>query len=211
MSFGDPNNPYGQQPQGQPGYGYPQQAPQGIPPQGGYAYPQQAPMGYPNQSYPAGPGGYAGMPMQMPGLLKTARVLLFIIAGLQLIVGAFALLGAAFLSSTSKDDGYGSSSSSGQMAAGLIAAIALIAIAFAVWAIVLGVKFGKGGNATRITTIVYSVLFLLSSVGNFANLGNSGATPAAMLGGVIGLAIGVVILIAAVNKDSVAWFNRPRY
>ncbi len=34
MSFGDPNNPYGQQGQGQqPGYGYPQQAPQGVPPQ----------------------------------------------------------------------------------------------------------------------------------------------------------------------------------
>ncbi|MGW2997433.1 ATP-binding cassette domain-containing protein, partial [Streptomyces sp. NPDC001193] len=32
-----------------------------------------------------------------------------------------------------------------------------------------------------------------------------GGRPAA--GGVIGLAIGVVILIAAVNKDSVAWFN----
>ncbi|MFD6974468.1 RDD family protein [Streptomyces sp. NPDC059949] len=45
MSFGDPNNPYGQQPQqppqGQPGYGYPQQAPQGVPPQGSYGYPQQ--------------------------------------------------------------------------------------------------------------------------------------------------------------------------
>ncbi|MGW1763561.1 RDD family protein [Streptomyces sp. NPDC002073] len=58
MSFGDPNNPYGQQPQqGQPGYGYPQQAPQGVPPQGGYGYPapgQQQPYGgapgYPNQA-----------------------------------------------------------------------------------------------------------------------------------------------------------------
>ncbi|AJF66885.1 RDD family protein [Streptomyces vietnamensis] len=51
MSFGDPNNPYGQQPQqppqGQPGYGYPQQAPQGVPPQQGYGYPQQQPGAYP--------------------------------------------------------------------------------------------------------------------------------------------------------------------
>ncbi|CAM5259109.1 hypothetical protein GCM10010329_05250 [Streptomyces spiroverticillatus] len=63
MSFGDPNNPYGQpqgqpqqppqqpgygypqQPQGQPGYGYPQQAPQGVPPQQGYGYPPQQPGG----------------------------------------------------------------------------------------------------------------------------------------------------------------------
>ncbi|MFE5713509.1 RDD family protein [Streptomyces sp. NPDC056501] len=55
MSFGDPNNPYGQ-PQGQgqgqpqqPGYGYPQQAPQGVPQQG-YGYPQQP------GAYPSAPG-----------------------------------------------------------------------------------------------------------------------------------------------------------
>ncbi|MFJ5828640.1 RDD family protein [Streptomyces sp. NPDC093089] len=53
MSFGDPNNPYGQQGQGQqPGYGYPQQTPQGVPPQGGYGYPQQQQPG----AYPQAPG-----------------------------------------------------------------------------------------------------------------------------------------------------------
>lgn len=43
MSFGDPNNPYGQQgqqqPQGQPGYGYPQQGQPQQPP-ANYGYPQ---------------------------------------------------------------------------------------------------------------------------------------------------------------------------
>ncbi|MGW1881053.1 RDD family protein [Streptomyces sp. NPDC001970] len=66
MSFGDPNNPYGQQPQqppqGQPGYGYPQQAPQGVPQQG-YGYPQQ-----PGQ-YPQQPGQYPQAP-QVPGALQ---------------------------------------------------------------------------------------------------------------------------------------------
>ncbi|WP_406137116.1 RDD family protein [Streptomyces sp. NBC_01089] len=74
MSFGEPNpnNPYGPppgQPQGQPqqppqpGYGYPQQAPQGVPQQPGYGYPQAPPVqqnyggGYPQQ-----PGGYGGQP-----------------------------------------------------------------------------------------------------------------------------------------------------
>ncbi|MEU9185164.1 RDD family protein [Streptomyces sp. NPDC048484] len=82
MSFGPPNDPYGQPPndpygqpqnpqygqpqnpqqgyghpqQGQPqppGYGYPQ-APQGVPPQQGYGYPQQGqPPGY---GYPGGAG-----------------------------------------------------------------------------------------------------------------------------------------------------------
>ncbi|MEU9081063.1 RDD family protein [Streptomyces sp. NPDC048357] len=69
MSFGDPNNPYGQQPpQGQPGY--PQQAPQGVPPQ--YGYPQQPPQGAaPQYGYPqqAPPPAY-GYPQQpgMPGM-----------------------------------------------------------------------------------------------------------------------------------------------
>ncbi|UQX02621.1 RDD family protein [Streptomyces sp. RerS4] len=62
MSFGDPNNPYGQQPQqppqGQPGYGYPQQAPQGVPPQAGYGYPQQ------------GQQPYGAVPPQAPGTLQ---------------------------------------------------------------------------------------------------------------------------------------------
>ncbi|MFD2122459.1 hypothetical protein ACFSNO_27825 [Streptomyces cirratus] len=44
-------------PQGQPGYGYPQQAPQGIPPQGqpGYGYPQQ-PGQPPYGAMPPAPG-----------------------------------------------------------------------------------------------------------------------------------------------------------
>lgn len=65
MSFGDPNNPYSQQPpHGPPGY--PQQAPQGVPPQ--YGYPQQ-PYGYQQQPYGAHPPyGMPGMPGPgMPG------------------------------------------------------------------------------------------------------------------------------------------------
>ncbi|MFJ3201319.1 RDD family protein [Streptomyces sp. NPDC086989] len=66
MSFGDPNNPYGQQPpQGQPGY--PQQAPQGVPPQ--YGYPQGVPpqYGQPQQTPPPY-GAYPPPPMPgMPG------------------------------------------------------------------------------------------------------------------------------------------------
>ncbi|MFE2099672.1 MULTISPECIES: RDD family protein [unclassified Streptomyces] len=59
MSFGSPNNPYGQPQDPQQGYGYPQQpgypqAPQGVPPQQGYGYPQAPQGGYPG--YPQQPG-----------------------------------------------------------------------------------------------------------------------------------------------------------
>ncbi|WP_405553394.1 RDD family protein [Streptomyces sp. NBC_01171] len=60
MSFGSPQNPYGQPQDPQQGYGQPQQpgypqAPQGVPPQPGYGYPQAPPVpqqggyGYPQQ------------------------------------------------------------------------------------------------------------------------------------------------------------------
>ncbi|WP_030981159.1 RDD family protein [Streptomyces sp. NRRL S-1813] len=113
MSFGDPNNPYGQQPQapqgpygqqppvppqGQPGYGYPQQAPQ----QQGYGYPQQqVPQqqgyGYPQQ--PAAPYGQPGMPgMGMPTGYASwgARVGAALLDGLVIGVVPGILYGIAF-------------------------------------------------------------------------------------------------------------------
>ncbi|MEV7201137.1 RDD family protein [Streptomyces griseoluteus] len=70
MSFGSPQNPYGQPQDPRQGYGQPQQpgypqAPQGVPPQPGYGYPQAPPVpqqagyGYPQQpgyGHPGGPG-----------------------------------------------------------------------------------------------------------------------------------------------------------
>ncbi|WP_416962000.1 RDD family protein [Streptomyces sp. Agncl-13] len=86
MSY-DPNNPYGQpqqnpqpgygqpqQPQGQPGYGYPQGAPQGVPPQQGYGYPQQpAYPGYQQPGYGATPP-YANWGQRFLGTLVDGLV-----------------------------------------------------------------------------------------------------------------------------------------
>ncbi|MDI9884083.1 hypothetical protein QMZ92_06650 [Streptomyces sp. HNM0645] len=192
MSFGDPNNPYGQQ-QGQPGYGYPQGQQQ---PQPGYGYPQAPPV------QPYG-GGHPGAPLSMPGLMQTARVLLFIVAGLQIIVGIV----AAFAIAAAQDvaDSVGAGEQTGPLA-GLGFVVVLILLAFAAWAIVLGVKFAKGGNGVRVTTIVYASLFILGSLTNFA-----GGETSSAVGGVIGLAIGGIILAAMVNSSASAWFNRPRY
>ncbi|MEV0320387.1 hypothetical protein ACIBKX_04935 [Streptomyces sp. NPDC050658] len=85
--YGQQPGPYGQQPQNpQPGYGYPQQAPQGVPPQqGGYSQPQQpgpygqqpqAPYGQvPPPPPPAGGGG------KKTGLIVGAIVALVAIGG----------------------------------------------------------------------------------------------------------------------------------
>ncbi|MFD4556441.1 RDD family protein [Streptomyces sp. NPDC058469] len=105
MSY-DPNNPYGQpqqppqgygqpqgqpgygqpqQPQGQPGYGYPQGAPQGVPPQQGYGYPQQPGYpGYQQAGYGATPP-YANWGQRFLGTLVDALV--FIVPYILIIVG----------------------------------------------------------------------------------------------------------------------------
>ncbi|MEU6482928.1 hypothetical protein [Streptomyces sp. NPDC046887] len=213
MSFGDPNNPYGQQ-QGQPqqpGYGYPQG---GQPPQPGYGYPQQGQPQQPAQpgyGYPAAPPapaaapgyGYPGVPASMPGLVTTARVLLFIVGGLQIIAAIVFAFVVAAAQDISSEVGAGDATSG---LAGLGFILVLILVAFALWAIILGAKMGKGGNGVRITTIVYASLFLVLSLLNFGN-----GTASSVVSALIGLAIGGIILAAMLTKDGAAWFNRPRY
>lgn len=106
MSY-DPNNPYGQpqnpqqgygQPQGQPGYGYPQ-APQGVPPQQGYGYPQQPGYpGYPQAGYGATPP-YANWGQRFLGTLVDGLV--FAVPYILVILGrktpALALVGGVAL------------------------------------------------------------------------------------------------------------------
>ncbi|MFD5028760.1 hypothetical protein [Streptomyces sp. NPDC058373] len=218
MSFGDPNNPYGpppqggQPPQGQPGYGAPQGQPgYGAPQQGqpGYGYPQQGGQpgqpgyGYPQQpAYPGGPG-MNPMKAEMPGLMKTARVLLFVVAGLQILVGLFfgVAVGAA------KDVANGMETDAANGLVGLGYALVFILLALAVLAIVLGVKFSTGGSGIRITTIVYASLMLLGSLSNLFAGGGGSAT----FGGIVALAIYGIILASMVNSQATAWFNRPRY
>ncbi|MFI7402763.1 RDD family protein [Streptomyces sp. NPDC049541] len=123
MSYGDPNNPYGQpqQPPQQPGYGYPQQGgqqpygypqqpPQGVPPQQpGYGYPQapQAPAGY---GYPQQPGygmqppyanwGQRFLGTLVDGLVFLVPYIIVIVGGVSktwavAIIGYLAIIGVA--------------------------------------------------------------------------------------------------------------------
>ncbi|KRC95786.1 MULTISPECIES: hypothetical protein [unclassified Streptomyces] len=201
MSFGDPNNPYGP-PQGQPP-GYP---PQGPPPQQpGYGYPT-APQGQPGYGYPQAPPvpqGYGyGVPQEMPGLVKTARVLLFIIAGFQFLAGVVVGILAGATQDASNTFGSGDDSSA---ATGLVIGVALLMLVLGSLSIFLGVKFKTGRGGIRVTTIVYSSLMILGSLANIVN----GAGGSGTFGGVISLAFGGIILSAMISGG--AWFSRPRY
>jgi hypothetical protein len=186
MSFGDPNNPYGQ--------------PQGQPQQPGYGYPQQGQPQQPGYGYPYGAGGFPqAAPTSMPGLMTAARVLLFIIGGLQVLVGIIAGIAIAAAS-----DAVDSDAASGLAGLGFI--MVFILLVFAGLAIFLGVKFSTGGTAIRVITIVYASLMILGSLANFTSGQATG-----VVGGLVSLAIGGIILAAMVNSQASAWFNRPRY
>ncbi|MFF4317274.1 hypothetical protein [Streptomyces sp. NPDC001568] len=195
MSFGDPNNPYGQQPQapqGQPGYGYPQQAPQGVPAQAGYGYPQGA---------PAGPGGYPGAPLTMPGGVTASRVLLFVIATLQIIGAAIFVLAGAAVQKLKDDPTLKADAQFEQLQdfpTGALYAFAVLILAWGVLAIVLGAKFGKGGNGIRVTTIVFASVTAVAGIWPFVGIG------------LLHTILAILIIVFVAKSDGAAWFNRQR-
>ncbi|MFD9106134.1 hypothetical protein ACIRSJ_05065 [Streptomyces virginiae] len=223
MSFGDPHNPYGQQPApGQPGYGYPQQAPQGIPPQGGYAYPQQAPQGYPGgpAGYPGGPGGYPGAHMEMPGGAKAARVILFVMGALQALGGLFVIIGGAVLGAALSDSSSSSAEDAGAIAGTAGVILGLLFIGFALWPILTAAKMGKGRGGVRVSGIIYGSLQTLFAVlGILLNLaalgasehttGSGGLTVISVLPSLISLALGLTIVIGLAKAGD--YFRRPQY
>ncbi|WP_256104995.1 hypothetical protein [Streptomyces sp. ODS05-4] len=201
MSFGDPNNPYGQ-PQGQPqqpGYGYPQGQPQQQP---GYGYPAAPPA-------PAYGGGYPGGPVEMPGGVKAARVMLIILGSFQAIGALVFIVAAGWIAdmiSEAADSSSGVSSSDADAAAsfgaGVAIVIGVILIGFALWAILTGAKMAKGGNGLRVSGIVYASLITLLSLLNLL-----GANFFAL----ISLVLGILIIVFLARGEASAYFNRPRY
>ncbi|MEU3063858.1 hypothetical protein AB0P12_26510 [Streptomyces subrutilus] len=219
MSFGDPNNPYGQQPPAQPGYGYPQQPPQGVPPQGGYGYPQQA---YPQQAHPGGPGGYPGgypgADVEMPGGAKAARVILFVLGGLQLLGGLLVLLGGALFTASFSESDNSSASDVGTFAGGFLVVLGIVLVAAALWPILTAAKLRKGRGGVRVSGIVYgSVQAFFAALGgilNLATIGSADAGPAAanafsLVLTLISLGLGIWIVVGLAQAGD--YFKRPRY
>ncbi|MBC9725787.1 hypothetical protein [Streptomyces sp. TRM68367] len=196
MSFGDPNNPYGAPQQGQqqpgaPGYGYPQQ---GQPQQpGGYGYPAAPPV----QQYGGPPA-----PTSMPGSVSAARVMLWVIVGLQLIGVALFAVGAASVNAAKSDETLQNNVNFQQLAdysAGMIWAMAVFALAWGVFAAVLALKFNSGRNGMRITIMVFAIITAVLGIYPF------------VLVGLVYTVLAVLIAVFVGNSNGSAWFNRPRY
>ncbi|MEU6479551.1 hypothetical protein ABZ858_22165 [Streptomyces sp. NPDC047017] len=186
MSYGDPNNPYGAQQQ--PGYDAPQQ---GQAP--GYGYPQAPPV---QQPY----GG--GVPQTMPGSVSGARVMLWVIVGLQLIGAVLFALAVVRLNTMKNDDRLKDDSAFHQFAdysTGLLWAVVVFAIAWGVFAAVLATKFTSGGNGVRVTLMVFAIITAVLGLYPFVVVG------------LVHLVLGVLIACFVGGSKGKAWFNRPRY
>ncbi|MFI8203116.1 hypothetical protein [Streptomyces sp. NPDC085937] len=196
MSYGDPNNPYGA-PQGQPpGYGYPQQP--GQPGQPGYGYPSAPPV----QPY-----GHPGGPVIMPGSVKAARVMLYVLGGFQAIGGLLMVLASSWfadqLEELISDDPAFTAEDADTVAsvgAGVMIVLGLIVLAFAAWAIFTAAKFATGRGGVRVSAIIYASLVTLFSVINLL-----GANVFAL----ISLILGILIIVFCANRNGSYWFNRP--
>ncbi|AOR32514.1 hypothetical protein BFF78_16885 [Streptomyces fodineus] len=188
MSFGDPNNPYGP-PQGQQqGYGYPQGQ------QPGYGYPQAPPV---QQAYGA------GAPMTaMPGNVSAARVMLWVIVGLQ-VIGAGLFVFYAIAVNHAKNDSNLQDNSSFQRVAdygtGILMGMAVFALAWGVFAAVLAAKFNTGGNGLRITTLVFGIITAVLGLYPF------------VIVGLVHTVLAILIACFVGGAGGRAWFNRARY
>ncbi|MGP3999949.1 hypothetical protein [Streptomyces sp. 8N706] len=189
MSYPDPNNPYSQPPQQQ--YGYPQQ-PQGQP---GYGYPQAPPVGQPY-------GGYAGGPPSMPGGVTASRVLLFVIAALQVIGAVLFVLAAAAVDKAKDDPNLQEDVQFQQLAdysTGTLYGFAVVILLWGVLAAYLGVMFGNGRNGIRITAIVFASITALLGIYPF------------IVVGLVHTILSILIIVFVAKSDGEAWFNRPGY
>ncbi|MEV0369945.1 hypothetical protein AB0I10_08995 [Streptomyces sp. NPDC050636] len=184
---------------------YPNQNPYGPPPgqQPGYGYPQQQPPS-PYGAYPGGgmmPGGPAPYPTVMPGGVKAARAMLFVLAGLNLIGLIFAVWGLGSVSKASKNTSeYASSDSITAMnvGKGLLIAIIVLIVLFSAAAIMLAVQFANGGSGVRVGAIIFGVANTLVSFMTFPF-------------GLVHTVLGILVIVFVSKDDGSAWFNRPRY
>ncbi|MFF9027643.1 hypothetical protein [Streptomyces iakyrus] len=194
MSYGDPNNPYGapqgQQPQQQqPGYGYPQN--QGQAP--GYGYPQAPPVS---------PYGGPAAPTTMPGSVGAARVMMWVIVGLQVVGIAIFAFAAAALNAAKDDESLKDNTAFQDLvgdSTGVIWGYVVFGLAWLVFAAVLATKFKNGGNGARITILVFAIITAVLGIYPF------------LLVGLVHTVLAILVAVFVGNANGKAWFNRPRY
>ncbi|PNG19916.1 hypothetical protein [Streptomyces cahuitamycinicus] len=193
MSYGDPNNPYGapqgQPQQQQPGYGYPQN--QGQAP--GYGYPQAPPVS---------PYGGPAAPTTMPGSVSAARVMMWVIVGLQVVAVVILGIGAAAINAAKNDATVQENAALQDLvgdSTGLIWGYVVFGLAWMVFAAVLATKFKSGGNGARVTIMVFAIITAVLGIYPF------------VIVGLVHTVLAILVAVFVGNANGKAWFNRPKH
>jgi hypothetical protein len=139
-------------------------------------------------------------PTEMPGGVKAARVMLFVLTGLNLIGLVVAVIGLSGISKASRDvSSYGTDTADAlSFGKGLLIVAIVLIVIFSVAAVTLGLQFANGGSGVRIAAIIFGVANTLASFLLFPI-------------GLIHTALGILVIVFVSKDDGNAWFNRPRH
>lgn len=172
------NAQYGQDAQ----YGQNQQLQQGGLPayQGQDTNPFAAPQAY------GAAGGYGGGPVERPGMLSAACIILWVISGLALLGGI------GIMAMEPSDLGLRSQD------ADLLQTVGVVVLVMAVLYTFLAVLVWKGSNVAR---IILTVLMGLSLLGSLAQLGQGGG------GSIVGLILVILVLVCLWQRQSTAYMK----
>lgn len=180
---------------------YPNQNPYGPPPgqQPGYGYPQQQPSPY--GPYPGGgqiPGMQPQYPMVMPGGVKAARVIMFVLAGLNVIGLIIAVMGLGSVSKAAHNSSPMDDTAALNVGKGVLIFVIVLIVIFSAVAITLALQFGNGGKGVRVGGIVFGVANTLVSLMTFPF-------------GLVHTVLGILVIAFMAKDESNRWFVRPRY
>jgi hypothetical protein len=170
--YGQPANPYGEQPSQQNPYGgQPQQNPYGgQPQQNPYGQPAQPPAYGQQPSYGQPGYGYGGPATdKRPGSVTAAAVITLIFSGLSLLLYAFILVALVVardevVDEITRQPDFEDAGISADSAFGVIVAFVVVFLVWCVIACILAALVLRRSNAARITLVVSSAVTALFSL-----------------------------------------------
>lgn len=152
-----------------------------APPAGGYGQPGYGQPGH----YAAAPGYPVGSAGARPGVVTAAGVMSYVIGGLSLIFGIFAVLGGGVLAG------------SGWLGGGALILLGIVVIALGALHIWAG-KMALDGKDFRILLVVSGISVLVSLFQLFNDFSGSQ---------LLSLAIPVIIIVLLLRPEAVAWIK----
>ncbi|MFI5759335.1 hypothetical protein ACIA8F_00085 [Streptomyces sp. NPDC051563] len=141
-------------------------------------------------TYPTGPY----VPQEMPKAVKTARIALFVGAGLNIVIGLF-LIVLTVVGPTVDETG------DAGLTSGAFLLVGLISVLTGVACLLVGLKFRTGGSGVRTAAIVIAALTGASAL--FGLISGDGASGPSFV-------FTAIVLSCCLKKESAAWFARPR-